>query len=275
VNVLVTGALGQLGLALKAALASHELVALPRGDLDIADLDAVREVVRMHRPDLIINAAAYNRVDDAEADAAAAYRGNALGPRNLALASADIAIPLVHVSTDYVFDGRGTRPYHEFDRPDPQSAYGRSKLAGEVAVRELNPRHYIVRTAWVYDAQGGNFPRTILSLSARPEVRVVDDQTGSPTYAPHLAAAIARLIPSAAFGTYHFAGQGAVTWCGLTRQLYELRGIRTPVVAVTSEEFPRPAPRPRYSVLTTLQEPRIVLPPWQDGLAEFCRALDS
>lgn len=274
-NVLVTGALGQLGRALPAALANHEVVALPRGELDIADLDAVREVVRMHRPDLIINAAAYNRVDDAEADDTAAYRGNALGPRNLALASADIGIPLLHVSTDYVFDGRATRPYHEFDRPDPQSAYGRSKLAGEQAVRALNPRHYLVRTAWVYDAQGGNFPRTILSLAARPEVRVVDDQTGSPTYAPHLAAAIARLIPSAAFGTYHFAGQGAVTWYGLTRKLYELRGIATPVVPVTTAEFPRPAQRPRYSVLTTLQEPRIVLPPWQDGLADFCRALDA
>ena len=273
-NILVTGAQGQLGRALHATLASHELVALPRGGLDIADLDAVREVVRMHRPDLIINAAANNRVDDAEADATAAYRGNALGPRNLALASADIGIPLLHVSTDYVFDGCATRPYHEFDRPDPQSAYGRSKLAGEQAVRELNPRHYLVRTAWVYDAQGSNFPRTILSLAARPEVRVVDDQTGSPTYAPHLAAAIARLIPSAAFGTYHFAGQGAVTWYGLTRKLYELRGIATPLIPVTTEEFPRPAPRPRYSVLTTLQEPRIVLPPWQDGLADFCRALD-
>lgn len=274
-NVLVTGALGQLGRALQTALANHELVALPHGELDIADLDAVREVVRMHRPDLIVNAAAYNRVDDAEADDTAAYRGNALGPRNLALASADIGIALLHVSTDYVFDGRATRPYHEFDRPDPQSAYGRSKLAGEQAVREINPRHYVVRTAWVYDAQGSNFPRTILSLATRPEVRVVDDQTGSPTYAPHLAAAIARLIPSAAFGTYHFAGQGAVTWYALTRKLYELRGIATPVIPVTTEEFPRPAPRPRYSALTTLQEPHILLPPWQDGLAEFCRALDA
>lgn len=274
-TILVTGALGQLGRALRAPLAGHDLIALPRGDLDIADLDAVREVVRMHRPDLIINAAAYNRVDDAEGDATAAYRGNALGPRNLALATADIGIPLVHVSTDYVFDGRATRPYHEFDRPDPQSAYGRSKLAGERAVRELNARHFVVRTAWVYDAQGSNFPRTILSLAERPEVRVVDDQIGSPTFAPHLAAAIVRLIPSAAFGTYHFAGQGAVTWYGLTRKLYELRGIRTPVVPVTTEEFPRPALRPRYSALTTLQEPRIVLPPWQDGLADFCRALDA
>jgi dTDP-4-dehydrorhamnose reductase len=113
----------------------------------------------------------------------------------------------------------------------------------------------------------------MLSLATRPEVRVVDDQLGCPTYAPHLAQAIAQLIETGAFGTYHFAGSGSVTWYGLTCRLYALRGIRTPVVPVATEEFPRPAPRPRYSVLTTLQEPRIVLPPWQDALAEFCRAL--
>lgn len=274
-RILIAGAAGQLGRALAAPLAGHELTALPRAGLDIADLAAVRDVVRAQRPDLVINAAAYNRVDDAEADSTAAYRGNALGPRNLALATAEVAIPLVHVSSDYVFDGLAARPYHEFDRPDPRSAYGRSKLAGEVAVRELNARHYVVRTAWVYAAQGGNFPRTILSLGERAEVRVVDDQTGSPTYAPHLAAAIARLITTSAFGTYHFAGAGAVTWYALTRKLYELRGIRTPVIAVTSAEFLRAAPRPRYSVLTTIQEPRIVLPPWEDGLAEFCRMLEG
>jgi dTDP-4-dehydrorhamnose reductase len=224
---------------------------------------------------VVINAAAYNRVDDAEADATDAYRGNALGPRNLALATAELGTALAHVSTDYVFDGRGTRPYHEYDRTDPQSAYGRSKLAGEHAVRELNPRHYVVRTAWVYHEQGANFPRTMLSLASRPEVRVVDDQTGSPTYAPHLASAIATLVDTGAFGTYHFAGGGAVTWFGLTCKLYGLRNIRTPVVPVTSAEFVRPAPRPAYSVLTTIQEPRIVLPPWEDALEEFCRALDG
>lgn len=274
-RILVTGAGGQLGRSLPAALAAHAVTALPHAGLDIADLEAVRSAVRTHRPEVVINAAAYNRVDDAEADSTDAYRGNALGPRNLALATAALGIPLAHVSTDYVFDGRGTRPYHEYDRPDPQSAYGRSKLAGEQAVRELNPRHYVVRTAWVYHEHGGNFPRTILALASRPEVRVVDDQVGSPTYAPHLAVAIARLVETAAFGTYHFAGAGAVSWYGLTRKLYELRGITTPVVPVTTEEFVRPAPRPRYSVLTTIQQPRIVLPPWEDALVEFCRALDG
>lgn len=272
-RIFVAGAGGQLGRALAAPLAAHDVVALSHAALDVVDLAAVRSAVREVRPQLVINAAAYNRVDDAETDVAAAFRGNAVGPRNLALATAESGIPLVHVSTDYVFDGRAARPYHEFDPTNPQSVYGRSKLAGEVAVRELNPRHYVVRTAWVYDELGKNFPRTMLALAANPEVRVVDDQTGSPTYAPHLAAAIARLVESGAFGTFHLAGGGAVTWYGLTRKLYEFRGIRTPVVPVTTDEFPRPAPRPRYSVLTTLQEPRIELPPWQDGLAEFCRNL--
>lgn len=272
-KVLVTGAGGQLGRSLLRPLAAHDVVALPHARLEIADLAAVRDAVRAARPDLVVNAAAYNRVDDAETDVDGAYRGNALGPRNLALATAEAGIPLVHVSTDYVFAGTATRPYHEYDRPDPQSAYGRSKLAGEEAVRTLNARHYVVRTAWVYEERGKNFPLTMLALAQRPEVRVVDDQTGSPTYAPHLADAIARLVETSAFGTYHFAGSGAVTWYGLTCKLYALRGVRTPVVPVTTDEFRRPAPRPRYSVLTTLQEPRIELPPWEEGLAAFCRAL--
>lgn len=272
-RILVTGAAGQLGRSLAAPLASHDVTLCTRAELDVTRLDAVRAAVAALKPDLVVNAAAYNRVDDAEADATDAYRGNALAPRNLALATAERGVPVVHVSTDYVFDGRGTRPYHEYDAPNPQSAYGRSKLAGEQAVREVNPRHYVVRTAWVYHEEGANFPRTMLSLAARPEVRVVDDQVGSPTYAPHLARAIAQLVETGAFGTYHFAGAGAVSWYGLTCRLFALRGIRTPIVPVTTAEFPRPAPRPSYSVLTTLQEPRIVLPAWEDALEEFCRAL--
>lgn len=272
-RILISGAGGQLGRSLKAPLAAHELTALGHQALEITDLEAVRAAVRTHRPELVINAAAYNRVDDAEGDVEGAYRGNALGPRNLALAAAEAGIPIVHVSSDYVFDGRGTRPYHEYDAPAPQTVYGRSKLAGEQAVRELNPHHYVVRTAWVYEEAGSNFPRTMLALAERPEVRVVDDQVGSPTYAPHLAAAIAELIGSGAFGTYHLAGSGQASWFELTRTLYRLRGIATRVVPVTTGEFPRPAPRPRYSVLGTLQEPRIVLPPWEEGLREFCARL--
>ncbi len=272
-RLLIAGAAGQLGRHLQEELHAHQVVALDHAALEVADLARVREAVAEHRPDMVLNASAYNRVDDAESDPDAAYRGNALGPRNLALATAEASIPVLHVSTDYVFDGTGKRPYHEYDRPAPRSVYGASKLAGEQAVRELNPRHFVVRTAWLYAPQGQSFARTMLSLATRPEVRVVSDQIGSPTYAPHLAAAIARLIETGAFGTYHFAGSGAASWCALTQRLYATLGLATPVIAVTTAEFPRPAPRPAYSALTTLQEPRIVLPPWEEGLAAFCRAV--
>ncbi|HZR85122.1 MAG TPA: dTDP-4-dehydrorhamnose reductase [Candidatus Binatia bacterium] len=271
-KVLVTGAAGQLGALLPEALAGHEVVALARDRLDVTNLTQVRLAVQSERPHAVVNAAAYNRVDDAEADPEAAYRGNALGPRNLALATADAGIALVHVSSDYVFDGTATRPYHEYDRPSPTSVYGASKLAGEIAVRELNPRHFVVRTAWVYAARHRNFPHTMLELAAsRPEVRVVNDQTGSPTYAPHLARALVRLLATGAFGTYHLAGAGGTSWYELTCELYRRLGVATPVVPVTTAEFPRPAKRPAYSVLTSIQDPRIELPAWQEGLADFCR----
>lgn len=274
-KILLTGAAGQLGRSLQKTLGAHDLAAYPRGRLDIADLHSVRAALAAETPDLVLNAAAYNRVDDAESDSEPAYRSNALGPRNLALASHEAGAAVLHVSTDYVFEGDGARPYHEYDATGPRSAYGASKLAGELAIREHNPRHYVVRTAWVYHEEGGNFPRTMLSLQNRDEVRVVNDQTGSPTYAPHLADAITRLIDTDAYGTYHFAGSGQATWYDLTRELYRRMGIDTAVVPVATDEFPRPAPRPRYSVLTTIQEPRIVLPPWEEGLAAFCTRLDK
>lgn len=271
-KILVAGAEGQLGRALQEQPGSHVLVPLGHAALDITDLSAVREAVGQNRPDLLLNAAAFNDVDGAESNPEGAFRGNALGPRNLALASAEKRIPIVHVSTDYVFDGTSNRPYHEFDRPNPVSVYGLSKLAGEEAVRSLNRRHYIVRTAWLYHATGRNFPNTILSLSERPEVRVVNDQIGSPTYAPHLAAALLSLIETGAFGTFHLAGAGATSWYELTCALYDLLGIATAVRAVSTAEFPRPARRPSYSVLTTLQRPEVRLPPWQHGLEAFARA---
>jgi dTDP-4-dehydrorhamnose reductase len=274
VRILLTGARGQLGRSLPGELIDHEVTALAHDALPIDDLAAVRVAVAQHRPELVLNAAAYNQVDAAESDRDGAYRGNALGPRNLALAAAEVGAAVLHVSTDYVFDGRAGRPYHEYDEPAPRSVYGASKLAGERAVRELNPRHWIVRTAWVYHEETANFPRTMLELAERPDpVRVVADQVGSPTYAPHLAAAIARLIATGAFGTYHLAGSGQASWYELTCALFERLGIDRRVDAVTTEEFPRPAERPRFSVLTSLQEPRIVLPPWREGLDAFCARL--
>jgi dTDP-4-dehydrorhamnose reductase len=272
-KILVTGAGGQLAQALHARLRVHVVSGLAHGQLDIASLDAVRHAIDAHRPGLVINAAAFNDVDGAETRPDEAYTGNALGPRNLAVATAARAIPVLHVSTDYVFDGSGRRPYHEYDRPNPRSVYAASKLAGEEAVRGLNPRHYVVRTAWLYHTAGRNFAKTICGLAGRPEVRVVSDQFGSPTFVPHLADAIARLVETEAFGTYHLAGHGGASWYELTLALYHALDLTTPVRPIATAEFPRPAERPRYSVLTTLQQPRLVLPPWQEGVAEFAHAL--
>lgn len=270
-KVLVTGAAGQLGTALQAELTAHDVVAVTRAQLDITDLAATRAAVRDVRPDIILNAAAYNKVDGAESEPYEAFRGNAVGPRNLALASREIGAAILHVSSDYVFDGRRAEPYHEFDSPSPASAYGRSKLAGEEAVRQLNPRHFVVRTAWVYHTHGQNFAKTMLRLAERGPVRVVSDQFGSPTFAPHLARAIAELVDNEAYGTFHLAGAGEASWFDLTRELFAVLGLDVEVMPVSTAQFPRPAERPRYSALISIQEPRVQLPAWPEGVAEFAR----
>jgi dTDP-4-dehydrorhamnose reductase len=272
-KILLTGASGQLGTAMQAALIEHEVIPLSKERLDVSNFDQVETIVKELNPQCIINAAAYTNVDGAETNVHLAYAVNALGPRNLAVVAASLNVPLMHVSTDYVFDGRSTAPYHEFDRPNPLSVYGASKLAGEEAIRDLHGRHFIVRTAWLYHVVGRNFPKTITTMANRPVVRAVDDQVGSPTYAPHLASALVRLLETRAYGTYHLAGRGQTTWFTLTCELYRQLGIATPVVPVKTSEFPRPAPRPKFSALTTLRSPCIELPPWQTGIAEYaaCR----
>ena len=268
-KILLTGASGQLGTAMQVALVGHDVIPLTKANLDISDFDKVQKVVKELNPECILNTAAYTNVDGAETNVHLAYAVNALGPRNLAVVAASLDIPLMHVSTDYVFDGRSSVPYHEFDRPNPLSVYGASKLAGEEAIRDLHGHHFIVRTAWLYHIVGRNFPKTITAMASRPVVRVVEDQVGSPTYAPHLASALARLLETRAYGTYHLAGRGQTTWFALTCELYRRLGIATPVEPVKTSDFPRPAPRPRFSALTTLQSPCIELPPWQAGVAEY------
>jgi len=272
-KILLTGASGQLGVAMQSALGAHDLIPLTKEKLDITDFVQVQTVAKELRPDCILNAAAYTNVDGAEMNVRLAYAVNALGPRNLAVVAATLDIPLMHVSTDYVFDGRSSVPYHEFDRTNPLSAYGASKLAGEEAIRSLHRRHFIARTAWLYHTVGRNFPKTITALAKHPVVRVVNDQIGSPTYAPHLALALARLLDTTAYGTYHLAGQGQATWYELTCELYRRLGIATPVEPAKSSEFPRPAPRPRFAALTTIQSPCIRLPVWQEGVAEYASCI--
>ena len=271
-RILLTGAEGQLGRQLRRHGVHHEIAARSHRDLDITDIGSVRAVVSSVRPDIVINAAAYNDVDKAETDRDTAFAVNAAGPGNLAAASVEHGAALLHVSTDYVFGGGKGAPYDEDDAPDPQSVYAKSKLAGEDAVRATTPRHYVVRTAWVYEPSGKNFPNTLLALArTRKELRVVSDVKGSPTSASHLAMAILRLIESGAYGTCHLAGAGEASWFDLAAELFHALGSDVRLIPVPSSEFPRPAPRPRYSVLRTIRQPRILLPPWQEGLAEFAR----
>jgi len=271
---MVTGAAGQLGVDLLAVLAGEDVVGLARGDLDLVDADAVSAAVDGVRPDVVINAAAYTAVDAAETDEEAAYAGNALGPANLARACADQGVRLIHVSTDYVFSGEATAPY-EVDAPTaPRSAYGRTKLAGEQLVLEAAPDAYVVRTAWVYGAGGANFVKTMVKLErAKPTLDVVDDQRGSPTWSADLARGLADLGRSgAAPGVYHLTNGGETTWCGLARAVFEEVGADPGRVRqTTTEAFPRPAPRPAYSVLSGRAWAEAGLPvlrPWREALRQ-------
>ena len=274
-RILITGAGGQLGRALIAALHGHEVTALRRRDLDITDREAVRSAIKLSAPDVVLNAAAYNDVDAAETHIEAAEAINVRGPRILAEESASKSTTVVHVSTDYVFDGTAGRPYHEDDRPHPLSVYGRSKRAGEVAVIAANPRHYVVRTAWLFEANGKNFLNAMRAVVGRPEVRVVADQFGSPTYAPHLARAIASLIDHSGFGIYHLAGRGGVSRYDLVRYFFSVLGVEVKVIAVNHDAFPAAAVRPLNTVLSTIKDSAPVMPPWQEGVREFVADLQG
>lgn len=255
-RILVTGANGQLGselVDLYASRAGDEVLGLDLPDLDITAADSVAAAFADFAPDVVINCAAWTAVDAAEENEESAFVVNADGPRVLAEACAASDAWLVQVSTDYVFSGEASSPYAEDAAPDPRSAYGRTKLAGEIAVQEVLPdRHYIVRTAWLYGLQGNNFVKTMLRLEKEHEtVRVVDDQIGQPTFARDLAAQIALLVDARpAAGVFHGTNSGDVSWCGFTQEIFRRIGADpNRVIAVTSEEFVRPAPRPAYSVL--------------------------
>ena len=274
---LVTGSYGQLGSDLQRVLAEtpeDEVRAVDVDSLDITDSAAVDAAVAGFRPDVVVNAAAYTAVDAAESDEDLAYKVNATGPAVLAAALARHGGRLVHVSTDYVFAGDATRPYEVDDEPNPRSAYGRTKLAGEQAVRELLPdTAYVVRTAWVYGATGANFVKTMARLEReRDTVSVVDDQRGSPTWSFHLARALVELARSgAAAGIYHCTGSGDTTWFGFTRAIFEELGADPArVQPTTTDQFPRPAPRPAYSVLSDTAWRAAGLTPmpgWREALA--------
>ncbi|WP_350347329.1 dTDP-4-dehydrorhamnose reductase [Agromyces sp. G08B096] len=250
-KVLITGASGMLGRDLQAALSDREVTALGRADLDVTDASAAREAVDGH--DVVINAAAYTKVDDAETHEDEAYAVNAIGAANLSIAAAAAQARLVQVSTDYVFDGSATSPYPENGPHAPISAYGRTKAAGERLALEANPgATFVVRTAWLYGAHGPNFAKTMLKLAETKDTwSVVDDQVGQPTWTGDLARQIVALLDTdAPAGIYHGTNRGQVSWFGFARAVLEEAGLDPDRITPTdSSAFVRPAPRPAYSVL--------------------------
>jgi dTDP-4-dehydrorhamnose reductase len=284
-RIAILGAYGQLGTALQSEL-QGEICALRHADAELTDAESVTAAISSAAPDAVINAAAYNLVDRAEDEPQTAFSVNALGPRNVALACSARDIPLVHVSTDYVFSGNGepehpqtprTVPYTEADPPDPQNAYAVSKLAGEHFVRNIARRHFVVRTCGLYGkvrtGGKGNFVETMLRLAAqRGELRVVNDQECTPTSATDLARAIAALIQTDSYGLYHATNAGSATWYRFACEIFRIARISVKVTPIATGEFGARAKRPSYSVLATSKlsaTTGIVLPPWEEALARY------
>jgi dTDP-4-dehydrorhamnose reductase len=280
-KALVAGAAGQLGQALLARLGGQVVAAFDRAALDVRDPEAVRSAVAAARPEVVFNASAYNKVDGAESEAAEAFAVNALGPLHLARACGAVGARLVHVSTDYVFDGSSRRPWREDDRPAPLGVYGTSKLAGELLVSAAGPEHLIVRTSGVLGrggsrGKGGSFVERIVARARSGEpLRVVADQTLAPTYAPDLAAALVALVEAGERGLWHVTGEDACTWHELAVAAVAAAGLSVAVAPLSSAELAAPARRPAYSVLDTTRYRARGFPSlrsWRAILAELVRS---
>ena len=276
-KIIVTGCNGQLGRAVNKLYENdgrYELVNTDVGELDITNIDEVMSFAREVKPYAIINCAAHTGVEACETEEDKAYRINAIGPRNLSIAATETNAKLIHISTDYVFDGKGTRPYTEFDAVGPQGMYGRTKLAGENFVRQFADRYFIIRTAWLY-GDGKNFVKTMLRLSeTNDKVRVVKDQVGSPTSAEELAKAIAFLLPTENYGLFHGTCEGDCSWAEFTEEIFRLAGKKTVVEAITTEEFGAKAPRPAYSILENYMfklTSDFMFADWHDAIAKYMK----
>ena len=274
-KIVITGAKGQLGTELINQLRNMEgmdIIPTDRDELNIIDINSVNEFLLNNKPDVVINCAAHTAVDLCETDVENAYKINEVGTRNLAIVCEKIGAKLVQVSTDYVFDGNGTRPYREDDTTCPNSIYGTSKLMGENFVREFCSRYFVVRTAWLY-GEGNNFVRTMLKLSeTNSELNVVNDQFGSPTSTVDLAKAIIDLMTTEHYGVYHGTCEGQCSWYDFAKKIFEIKNIDIKVNPVTSEEFKRPAPRPAYSVLDNFMFKLVGLNSfrnWEESLKEY------
>lgn len=280
--LLVVGSSGQLAHAFKALC--PEAIFLDRSQADLSSPQSLTKTLEQHDPCAVINAAAYTQVDNAEAEESVATAVNAHSPAAMAIYCAAKHIPLVHFSTDYVFDGKGEEPHHEDDLPAPLNAYGRSKLAGEDAIAHVGGHYLILRTSWLYDAKGKNFLNTIVRLAGeREELKIIDDQYGAPTYAPHLAVATLAIqkkameMSSFPSGIYHLCNQGVTTWYGFASAIVEqAKHLNFPlkvrsIKPIATSHYPLPAPRPRNSRLDCTKAFSmfgVSLPSWQEGLAQ-------
>ena len=286
--ILVTGAQGQLGLSLKKLIDPQHVIFTDlkeNGDikeLDITSYEHVEQVIADNKITTVINCAGYTSVDSAETNIDLAYRVNALGPRNIALASAKHGASVIQISSDYIFDGNNFKPYTETDKPHPLSVYGQTKLEGELFVLKNAPNCVIIRSSWLYSEFGRNFVRSIIGLARKQsEIKVIYDQIGTPTYAGDLAAIIEGLIPVVKNGVkkiYHYSDEGVCSWYGLAREVVSLKGINCEVLPTESQDYPGAAARPHYSVLSKAKikkEFGIKIPYWRDSLKNAIDKIDE
>ena len=276
--ILITGANGQLGHTFQSLISTEQAIFKGR-ELDITNFELVEDFITKHSVTAIINAAAYTAVDLAETESALAFHINSFGARNLALISQKFEIPLIHISTDYVFDGTNYKPYVETDKPNPISTYGKSKLEGEEAILELAYSAYIIRTSWLYSGFGKNFLTNITKLALeRESLSIVADQIGTPTYAQDLAEAILELLPNLEAGTrqiLHYSNQGVASWYDFAYEIINLQNINCKLTPIPTTNYPTPAARPYYSILdktlisSLLKSP---IPHWKDSLKKHLRA---
>jgi dTDP-4-dehydrorhamnose reductase len=246
--------------------AGHDVLETDIHNLDITQKDSINEYVLANKPELIIHAAAYTAVDKAEIEVEKVFLVNQTGTENIALVSGNFDIPILYISTDYVFDGTKNSPYFPDDETNPINVYGFSKLMGEDTIKELNNKYYIVRTSWLYGHKGKNFVETIINLArTKHELRVVADQIGCPTWTVDLSEAILKLIKTKEYRVYHVCGSGSTSWHGFASKVLEYMNINIPVISVTSEEFLTPAKRPKYSIMDNAN----ICPDWQDSLKKY------
>ena len=273
-KILITGADGMLGWDLNRVLSeNHEMILTDIPSLDITDLNQVKSYINRYKPDIIINSAAFTDVDGCESKEKLAYEVNSIGPKNLAIASREINSKLIHISTDYVFNGENDKPYIESDETGPINVYGETKLQGEELIRNTFDNHVILRTSWLYGINGNNFVKTMLELSkSHDEISVVDDQRGSPTYTSDLAIAISELLENDYHGTYHLTNSENCSWFEFAKEIFEISNIEVDVKPVVTDEFPRPAKRPKYSVLNNQKWKKSGLTPlrsYKEALNDF------